>query len=43
MDLEAFATKELDNEVNLKAVHNGKTIGVCLNGVIERGKFCVKF
>ncbi|KAH1019877.1 hypothetical protein HUJ04_009628 [Dendroctonus ponderosae] len=36
-DLEAFATKELDNELNLKAVHNGKTIGICLNGLIKRG------
>lgn len=37
LDLEKFSTKELGNGLNLKAVHNGKIIGVCLNGLLERG------
>lgn len=37
IDLENFSLKELNNGVNLKAVHNGKIIGVSLNGVLERG------
>ncbi|CAG9762252.1 unnamed protein product [Ceutorhynchus assimilis] len=36
-DLEKFSTKDIGNGLNLKAVHNGKLIGVCLNGILERG------
>ncbi|KAJ8913024.1 hypothetical protein NQ315_002039, partial [Exocentrus adspersus] len=37
LDLENFSLKELNNGVNLKAVYNGKIIGVSLNGILERG------
>lgn len=37
VDLEKFAMKDLANGLNLKAVHNGKIIGVCLNGLLKRG------
>ncbi|XP_030766405.1 dopamine N-acetyltransferase-like isoform X1 [Sitophilus oryzae] len=37
IDLEEYCTKELDNGLNLKAVHNGKIIGLSLNGILERG------
>lgn len=36
-DLEDFSLKELNSGLNLKAVHNGKLIGVCLNSILERG------
>jgi arylalkylamine N-acetyltransferase len=36
-ELEDYSLKELDNGINLKAVSNGKIIGVCLNGILERG------
>ncbi|XP_057662355.1 arylalkylamine N-acetyltransferase 1-like [Diorhabda carinulata] len=36
LDLEKFTLKDLDNGVNLLAIQNGKIIGVCLNGIIER-------
>ncbi|XP_060531318.1 arylalkylamine N-acetyltransferase 1-like isoform X2 [Cylas formicarius] len=36
-DLEDFALKDIDKEVTLKAVHNGRIIGVCLNGILEKG------
>lgn len=36
-DLENFSLAELDNGLNLKAVYNGKIIGVSLNSLIERG------
>ncbi|KAJ8945447.1 hypothetical protein NQ318_009905 [Aromia moschata] len=36
-ELEDFSLKELDNGFNLKATHNGKLIGVSLNGILERG------
>lgn len=37
IDLENFSLKEINNGVNLKAVYNGKIIGVSLNGILERG------
>ncbi|CAH0561251.1 unnamed protein product [Brassicogethes aeneus] len=37
MDLEKYSLKELNNGLNLKAVLDGKMIGVCLNGILERG------
>ncbi|KAF7271333.1 hypothetical protein GWI33_015777 [Rhynchophorus ferrugineus] len=37
LDLEDFSTKEIDNNLNLKAVHNGKIIGISLNGLLKRG------
>ncbi|CAG9854165.1 unnamed protein product [Phyllotreta striolata] len=37
LDLERFTLKDLDSGVNLLAVQNGKLIGVCLNGILERG------
>lgn len=36
-ELEEYSLKELDNGFNLKAVSNGKIIGVSLNGILERG------
>lgn len=36
-DLEKYATKDIDNGINLIALYNGKIIGVCLNGVMEKG------
>lgn len=36
IDLEKFSLKEINNGLNLKAVHNGKIIGVSLNGILER-------
>ncbi|XP_050299236.1 arylalkylamine N-acetyltransferase 1-like isoform X2 [Anthonomus grandis grandis] len=36
-DLEYFSTKNIDNGLNLKAIHNGKIIGVCLNDLLKRG------
>ncbi|XP_066145873.1 arylalkylamine N-acetyltransferase 1-like isoform X2 [Euwallacea fornicatus] len=36
VDLEKFALKELSNGINLKAVHNGNIIGICLNAVLKR-------
>ncbi|XP_063915207.1 arylalkylamine N-acetyltransferase 1-like isoform X1 [Zophobas morio] len=37
VELEEYSLKDLDNGLNLKAVCNGKIIGVCLNGILERG------
>ncbi|KAJ8966864.1 hypothetical protein NQ314_003258 [Rhamnusium bicolor] len=37
IDLEIFSLKNLENGLNLKVIHNGKLIGVCLNGILERG------
>lgn len=37
LDLENFSLKEINNGLNLKAVYNGKIIGVSLNGILEKG------
>ncbi|XP_049826010.1 arylalkylamine N-acetyltransferase 1-like isoform X2 [Aethina tumida] len=37
LDLETYSLKELNNGLNLKAVMDGKLIGVCLNGMLHRG------
>ncbi|KYB28020.1 Dopamine N-acetyltransferase-like Protein [Tribolium castaneum] len=36
-ELESYSIKDLDSGLNLKAVSNGKIIGVCLNGILTRG------
>lgn len=37
-ELEKFSVKDLGSGVNLKAVSDdGKIIGICLNGILERG------
>lgn len=36
-ELEEFCVKELDNGINLKAVSNGKIIGLCFNGILTKG------
>ncbi|XP_074037780.1 dopamine N acetyltransferase isoform X2 [Leptinotarsa decemlineata] len=38
LDLEKFTLKDLNNGLNLLAIHDKKLIGVCLNGLMERGK-----
>ncbi|KAG5892440.1 hypothetical protein JTB14_009848 [Gonioctena quinquepunctata] len=43
LDLEKFSLKDLNNGVNLLAIYNGKLIGVCLNGLMERGKIDEEF
>ncbi|KAG5867762.1 hypothetical protein JTB14_013838 [Gonioctena quinquepunctata] len=35
--LEEFSLKNLHNEMNLMAVHNGRIVGLCLNVIVERG------
>lgn len=36
-ELEDYCMKELDSGLNLKAVADGRIVGVCLNGILERG------
>lgn len=37
LELEEYSVKDIGNGLNLKAVLNGRIIGVCLNGIVERG------
>ncbi|KAL1505414.1 hypothetical protein ABEB36_004986 [Hypothenemus hampei] len=43
IDLEKFALKDLDNGLNLKAVHNGNIIGVSLNALLTKGYYSDDF
>ncbi|RZB38781.1 dopamine N acetyltransferase, partial [Asbolus verrucosus] len=36
-ELEDYSIKDLNSGLNLKAVSNGKIIGVCLNGILNKG------